>query len=238
MSLISLIIPVFNCERYITAAIDSVLNQTVVPDEIIVVDDGSTDATPHVVGALRPRVTLVRQPNCGGAAATNRGMELATGRFLCFLDADDLWVQDKVARQMDWLTKYPHTEAVFGHVQQFISDDQAPGLVQRWACPQAPQPGISKITMMIRREAFERIGPFDPSLRTIEFLDWYTRAIEKRLRADMLPDLVALRRLHASNSGIAMREAQRSENLKALKRALDRRRAGLPAASVQKSLER
>jgi glycosyltransferase involved in cell wall biosynthesis len=238
MSLISIIIPVFNCERYVAAAIDSVLGQTMPPDEVIVVDDGSTDATPRVLAALSPRITFFRQPNRGAAAATNRGVEAASGRILCFLDADDLWLHDKVARQLDWLTRYPNTEAVFGHVQQFISDDLAPGVVDRGACSHAPQPGISKITMMIRREAFERIGPFDPALRSIEFLEWYTRAIDQRLRIDMLPEVVALRRLHATNSGTAMRDAQRSENLEVLKRALDRRRAASRSGLAHDGLER
>jgi glycosyltransferase involved in cell wall biosynthesis len=225
MTLVSVIIPVFNCERYVAAAIESVLKQTTQPEEVVVVDDGSTDDTPRILAALSPRVTFVRQPNCGAATAINRGLEAASGRIFCFLDADDLWLPDKVARQLDWLTSYPNTEAVFGHVQQFFSEDLGPGVIDRWVCPQAPQPGISKITMMIRREAFERIGPFDPALRAIEFLEWYTRAVDQGLRMDMLPEVVALRRVHEGNTGIVMRDAQRSENLEALKRALDRRRA-------------
>jgi glycosyltransferase involved in cell wall biosynthesis len=225
MALISVIIPVFNCERYVAAAINSVLQQTMVPDEIIVVDDGSTDATPSVLAALSPSVTLIGQPNRGGAAASNRGVVAATGRFLCFLDADDLWVHDKVARQFEQLTRFPDKEAVFGQVQQFISEDFAPARAHRLACPLAPQPGISKISMMIRREAFERVGLFDSTLRNIDFLEWYTHAIDKELQVYMLPEVVALRRLHTTNNGTLRRDAQRAENLEALKRALDRRRS-------------
>jgi glycosyltransferase involved in cell wall biosynthesis len=225
VSLISAIIPVFNCERYVAAAVGSVLKQTVLPDEIIVVDDGSTDATSETLAQFGPQVTVIRQSNCGGAAAINRGVEAAAGRFLCFLDADDLWMPGKTARQLEWLTKHPDTEAVFGHVQQFISEDLAPSLAQRLACPEAPQPGISKITMMIRRQAFDRMGLFDPAFRSIDFLEWYTRAVERHLRADTLPDVVAMRRLHATNIGIGMRDLQRIENLEALKRSLARRRA-------------
>lgn len=225
MALISVIIPVYNCERYVAAAIESVIKQTMVPNEIIVVDDGSTDATPGVLAALSPLVTLIRQPNRGGAAASNRGVAATTGRFICFLDADDLWIRDKVSRQFERLIRYPDTEAVFGQVQQFISDDVTPVLAHRLAYPRGPQPGISKTSMIIRREAFERIGPFDSTLRNIDFLEWYTRAIEKGLQIDVLPEVVVLRRLHATNTGTASRDAQRSENLEALKRSLDRRRS-------------
>src|SRR5262252_5932775 len=129
MTLVSVIIPVFNCERYVAAAIESVLKQTTQPEEVVVVDDGSTDDTPRILAALSPRVTFVRQPNCGAATAINRGLEAASGRIFCFLDADDLWLPDKVARQLDWLTSYPNTEAVFGHVQQFFSEDLGPGVI-------------------------------------------------------------------------------------------------------------
>jgi glycosyltransferase involved in cell wall biosynthesis len=225
VSLVSAIIPVFNCERYVAAALSSVLRQTVLPDEIIVVDDGSTDATPKTLAQFGSQITVIRQTNCGGAAATNRGVEAATGRFLCFLDADDVWMPGKTARQLEWLAKYPDTEAVFGHVQQFIGEDLAPRPAQRLACPEAPQPGISKITMMIHRQAFDRIGLFDPALQSVDFLEWYTRAIERHLCADTIPDVVAMRRLHATNTGIRKRDSQRFENLDALKRSLDRRRA-------------
>jgi hypothetical protein len=78
--------------------------------------------------------------------------------------------------------------------------------------------------MMARRQAFDRIGVFDPALRSIDFLEWYARAMEGRLRADIIPDVVAMRRLHSTNTGIGMRDSQRAENLEALKRSLDRRR--------------
>ena len=233
MALISVIIPVFNCERYIAAAVESVFKQTLAPSEIIVVDDGSTDATPRILAAFNPPVTVIRQPNRGGVAASNRGVEMSTGRFLCFLDADDLWSHDKVARQFDRLTKHSDKEAVFGLVQQFISDDLAPHLASRLACPQAPQPGICKTNMMIRRDAFERIGLFDSTLRSIDFLEWYTRATENGLQVDMLAEVVAFRRLHAMNYGSARRDEQRSENLEVLKRALDRRRSRFAPQSIK-----
>ena len=84
MTLVSVIIPVFNCERYVAAAIESVLKQTTQPEEVVVVDDGSTDDTPRILAALSPRVTFVRQPNCGAATAINRGLEAARAAFFVF----------------------------------------------------------------------------------------------------------------------------------------------------------
>lgn len=224
---ISVVIPVFNCERYIGAAIESVLKQTVVPDEIIVVDDGSTDSTVNIVSAYSSPVRMIRQQNRGGAAATNSGVAAASGSFLCFLDADDLWLPHKVSYQLEQLSTQPILDAVFGYIRQFISDDVPADIARRLSCPPNPQPGISKVTMMIRRAAFENVGIFDPTLRNIDFLEWYTRAIDKGIRLDVPMEVVALRRLHATNFGSTRREDQRSDNLEALKRALDRRRSAL-----------
>ena len=88
---ISVIIPAFNAERYLAAAIDSVFDQTLQPDEVIVVNDGSTDRTAAVLVGYGDRINVIAQPNGGIAVANNRGVAAASGSFLCFLDADDLW---------------------------------------------------------------------------------------------------------------------------------------------------
>ena len=93
---ISVVIPVFNGERYIAAAIDSVLSQTRPADEVIVVDDGSSDSTAAVLLSYGGRITVISQPNRGGADATNQGVAAARGAVLSFLDADDLWTPCKL----------------------------------------------------------------------------------------------------------------------------------------------
>ena len=221
---ISVIIPVFNGERYIAAAIESVLQQTRPADEIIVVNDGSSDATAAVLAAYDRRIAVISQENHGGAHATNQGISVASGSFLSFLDADDLWTSRKLEIQVDWLSRHPHAEAVFGYVQQFISADLDPEQARRLKCPHSPQAGLTKNTILIRRPSFDRIGAFDSNLRSIDFLDWFTRALDAKLKFEMLPDLLALRRLHNANNGRLVRDSQMTENLIALKRALDRRR--------------
>jgi glycosyltransferase involved in cell wall biosynthesis len=227
---ISVVIPVYNTERYVAAAIESVLAQTRPPDEIIVVDDGSTDRTHAILRGFGARILVLRQPQSGAAAALNAGIMRSTGDLLAFQDADDLWSVDKLQLQCDLLSREPAVEAVFGTARQFISpdfEDGGRGLDSAEHDQAAPHKG----SMLIRRPAFDRVGLFDPSLRYIEFVDWYCRATVLELRVQMLPDVLVLRRIHASNTGRTHRDAQRSENLLALKRLLDaRRRDGRRAA--------
>lgn len=219
---VSVVIPVYNGARYLGAALDSVLGQTHPPDEVVVVDDGSTDATPAVMAAYGARIVAVRQENRGGGAATNRGIAAATGEILAFLDADDLWLPGKLALQCAGLDA---ADAVFGHIVQFISPDLPPERAAAMHCPVGPQPGLCKTTMAIRRAAFDRVGGFDEALSAVDFVDWYPKALETGLRMAMLPEVVARRRIHDANNGVRLRDAQRSGNVDAIKRALDRRRA-------------
>jgi GT2 family glycosyltransferase len=103
-------------------------------------------------------------------------------------------------------------------VRQFISPDW-PGELPDDTPPH--QPGTVRPAMLIRRRAFERIGPFDEAYQKTDFMDWYGRAITLGFRTRMLPDVLLLRRIHASNTGRVQRQAQREENLLSLKRKLD-----------------
>jgi glycosyltransferase involved in cell wall biosynthesis len=105
---ISAVIPAYNCEAHIARAIDSVLNQTHPADEIIIVDDGSSDDTVQAVRSYGDKVTLIQQENAGASAARNTGIEAATGNWIAFLDADDEWLPDMLQRQTDILTQHPH----------------------------------------------------------------------------------------------------------------------------------
>ena len=110
-ALISVIIPSFNSATVLPDAIASVIAQTRPADEIIVVDDGSTDATAAVCGTLRRRIRYIRQENARASAARNRGVAESTGEWLAFLDADDEWLPDKLEKQMSALSADP--EAAF-----------------------------------------------------------------------------------------------------------------------------
>lgn len=225
--LVSVVVPVYNGERYIGEAIESALAQTCRRIEVIVIDDGSTDGTARVVAQF-PSVKYCLQPPSGTSAARNRGVELSQGRFLAFLDADDLWVEDKLARQVAVFRTSDNVDMVFGHVKQFFSPELDESLREKMFCPPEPVPGLLTSAMLVTREAFSRVGPFDTGLDTAEWPDWYARAVETGLKWIMLKELVTLRRLHESNKGIAQR-AQIGQYVHVLKASLDRRRGKDPS---------
>ncbi len=222
--LVSVIIPVYNCDRYLAEAIESVLAQTYQPIEIIVVDDGSTDNTAEVAKSFGAAVQYCFQVNSGSAAARNQGIELAKGDFFAFLDADDLWVEDKLTRQMAAFANNPNLDIVFGQVQQFISPELPDHLKEKLHCPPELMPGHIPSALLVKRESFFRVGLFETQWKLAEFASWQVRATELKLQTIMLPDLVAKRRLHETNKGIQQRQYQ-TEYIRILKASLDRRRA-------------
>jgi glycosyltransferase involved in cell wall biosynthesis len=226
VSLVSVIIPVFNGERYLAEAIESVLSQTYRPIEVIVVDDGSTDGCAEIVRGFKPMVQYSFQVHSGIAAAINHGIDLARGTIFGFVDADDIWVEDKLALQMGVLSAQPELDIVFGHVKHFISPELDETLKRKLYCPADAMPGYAKGTMLIRRDAMQRVGPFDNQWQVGDFIDWYSKAKEKDLKSLVLSGVVMKRRLHDNNIGVRKRDSQ-TDFVRILKAALDRRRAAI-----------
>jgi|SRR5271157_91949 len=221
--LVSVIVPVFNGARFVREALDSIFMQTHRPVEAIVVDDGSTDATGEVLDQFGPRVRRAYQTHSGQSEARNRGVELATGRYLAFLDADDLWPVEKLAAQVAILEQDPECDLLFGHVQQFR---------QNAGGESEPMPGHVPGTLMVRRDTWLRVGPLRSDVKVGEFLDWILRARQQGMRERMDGRVWLRRRLHEDNLGVRERDA-RGDYLRLLKDAMDRRRqppgAGGPA---------
>ena len=223
---ISVLLPCWNAERYVGDAIRSILAQVPAPEEVIAVDDGSSDGTAEILASFAPRVTLLQQPsNRGVPAALNLAIAHACGEAIAFLDADDLWLPGKIVVQTAALREDPDIDAVFGHLRQFASPDLPSDERAHLKISGEPEPGLVKTTLLLRRAAFDRVGRFDESLRASDFVDWYVRATKLGLRWKMLPDLVALRRIHADNMGRRNRAAQHREYLLNIKHFLDNKRA-------------
>lgn len=210
--LVSVIVPVFDGERYLAEALESVRLQRYRPIEIVVVDDGSTDGSAAVAQGF-PEVRYVYQAHAGLGAALNRGIQEARGELFSFLDADDLWAEEKLEKQMACLQD-SRVEGVFAHVAHF--KDDAPSELFNTT------EGYFKGTLLIRREAFFRVGLFDPQWRVGDFIDWFIRAQEQGLKTVMLPDVLLKRRVHENNMTTRER-GQRKAYVHILKAALDRR---------------
>jgi glycosyltransferase involved in cell wall biosynthesis len=225
--LISVMIGVYNGAPYLAEAIESVLAQDYRPLELIVVDDGSEDGSGDIARRY-PEVRCVSQERRGAGAARNAAVALASDDFFAFLDADDRFTPGKLTRQMDALAADPALEAVFGHVREFVSPELQEEQ-QRLIRPPAPgpQPWTAPNLMLIRRAAFERVGPFSETLRIADTVDWFARAQDARLRSVVLPEVVLERRLHTQNSGLRER-ASRPEYLQVIRAALERRRSAAP----------
>jgi glycosyltransferase involved in cell wall biosynthesis len=222
---VSVLMPAYNAERYLPEALDSVLSQSRQPFEVIVVDDGSSDGTANVARGYGERIRYEHQPNAGIGAARNRGVELARGDQLAFLDADDRWEPDKLERQLAVLEAEPRPDIVLGLARQFVSPDLPAEAQARIRCPDEAQPGYLPSAMLVSRATFERVGPFATDLHVGEFIDWMARARELGLRELMLDTVVLWRRLHDTNQSVRHRDRM-GDFAQVLKASLDRRRAG------------
>lgn len=219
---VSVIIPVFNGEKYLAAALESVLDQSLRPAEILVVDDGSRDKSADIARSFSG-VTLISQPHRGLGAARNRGVRQASGNYLAHLDADDLWLPDKLAVQSEEFRKHPQWEIVGGQMESFYSPDLSNADRRQIYCPATPIPGFSASVLMVKKASFHRAGWYREDLRVAADLEWFIRARRIPLQEGMVKETLARRRLHKSNSGILNRQFNR-ERLVVLRDSIKLRR--------------
>jgi glycosyltransferase involved in cell wall biosynthesis len=215
----TVLIPAYEAAAWIGAAVRSALAQEGVL-EVVVVDDGSSDDTAATAAAFGPPVRVLRQDNGGPGVARNLAVHEARGELLLFLDADDILVADGLSRRAAVLAARAEVDMVFGQVRFFTDTDERGEPIGVGTARPAHQPGA----MLIRRAAFERVGPFSEDRAAAESLDWLLRAREAGLREVTIPGQVLWRRVHGANLSF-QRSAQRDGYLHALKASIDRRRA-------------
>lgn len=215
--LVSVIIPVHNGADFLAQAVDSVARQDYAPLEILVIDDGSTDATAALAAGM-PNVRCWSQTHAGVAAALNAGIAQARGDWFAFLDHDDLWTPGKLSLQAQVLLDDPTVDLVSGITEQFF---EAPALAQSLRIDPAHErlAGRMLSATLIRRTAFERVGPFDPAFVLASGLEWQSRAMALKLRATPLEVVVHRRRIHGANHSL-QRERLQAEYFRLLRRSL------------------
>lgn len=220
---VSVVVPVRDGARFLADAVRSVLSQLQPDDELIVVDDGSTDRSAALAAGFGEAVKVVSQPRRGAAEARNRGVSEAHGRFLAFLDADDLWLPGKLERQLAVLREQPEVDAALGWLEEFVSDEIDPQLCHRFRVSTAPRAGYHVGCLLVRREAFFAVGPFDARLPSGEFIDWWARAMDRGLRHAVIPAVVLRRRIHGDNHTLRRSDHERAY-LAVARQTLQRRR--------------
>ncbi|MFT4115538.1 glycosyltransferase family 2 protein [Bradyrhizobium sp.] len=220
---VTVIIPVYNGALYLAECVASVLDQTLAASEVIIVDDGSEDATPDVAAALGGRVRYHRIPHGGLPYARNAGIALVQTELIAFVDSDDLWLPRKLELQVAALAQAKPPAIIFGHLQQFVSPDLAPEEAALLRASDAAIPGWLGSTLLMRKRDFELAGRFDESLALGEFIEWSSRARDAGIEQIMIPETVCRRRLHRANMSRGMSSKQ-MQYAQMLKKVLDRRR--------------
>ncbi len=218
--MVSLVIPVYNGEKYLAECLHSVLANSLPPQQIIVVDDGSTDGTAGVAATFSQVIEYVRQPQAGASAARNLGIARASQELVAFQDADDLASPDRFLLQSRWLCAHPAVDGVFGEVEQFSHPAGA------FPCDSRPQPAMLPGTGMFRHRLLRQVGDFDTGYQAAEFIDWALRAQECGARFDNLAKVVLRRRVHADNGGRQRPEARQDYARVVLSALLRRRERG------------
>ena len=204
---VSAIITAYNSEAYIAEAINSVLKQSRVVDEIVVVDDGSTDHTRLIVAEFADQgIKFIQQHNMGAGGARNRGIRETSGDLIAFLDADDAWLENKTSLQLKYLAAHPKAGLVSGLARWWNVDKDTVRISGR--VPHNMKELRREILVhnvlgnpsmvMVRRSALAEVGLFSESIRWGQDWDLWMRLVEK-YEAGVIPEPVTIYRWHRNN---------------------------------------
>jgi glycosyltransferase involved in cell wall biosynthesis len=217
---ITAMVRAYNAQEFIGETVEAILAQTRAPDEVVVVDDGSTDATPEILAAFgSERVRVVRQPNSGLAAAFNRGFAESRGDYVAICDADDVWAPDRLERQAAALHAHPDVDLLFGAVSIFGTEAGS------WGHFEIPEAGvldgprlrndlfrlnvISTSTVTVRRALQQRVEPFAEH-NGAEDYDFWQRCLRAGAVVHYDPAVLARYRRHADQVTTSMLRVQRA----------------------------
>lgn len=195
---VSVVIPAFNSQAYLAEALESVAWQTDEPREVIVVDDGSSDCSAAIARSFAG-VRVIQQPNRGVSAARNAGIKAATSDYIAFLDADDIWLPDKLARQQSALDASMGRRIAWGLHLNFVEPGSTLPAWMPMDRMHLPVRYVLPSVLVAGRELFEEVGFFDETMTHGEDSDWIARTRRAGVPEAIVEDILILRRLHSTN---------------------------------------
>lgn len=249
--LISVIIPAYNCARYLDGAIQSVINQSFKDIEIIVIDDGSTDNTADIIKPFTGHIKYYRQENKGAASARNHGIKLSSGKYIAFLDSDDLWEPHKLAAQLNILENQPDFPVVHTNASTI---DQDGNMILKSANEKRQShngmifeefflKNISVIltsSAIIDRKCLETTGLFDDAFPVLQDYDFFLRLswshpvffikeplVKYRVRPYSLTRTNAMRNIHDSEKILEKTISEHPDFFKQHRKLLETKRRNL-----------
>jgi glycosyltransferase involved in cell wall biosynthesis len=204
---VAVVVPTYNAEQFIAACLHGILSQTRAPDEVIVVDDGSTDSTLGELQRFRSDVVILRQANAGPAKACTRGFRAATSEFVARCDADDIWLPTKLARQLGVLAEYRSVDLAFGGAVNFGAFDgpwdppSGQGVLEYrpFARDMYRCNPVCTSTVLIRRALTERLGAL-ADLRHAEDYEYWLRALKSGATFYYDREILVRYRRHSANA--------------------------------------
>jgi glycosyltransferase involved in cell wall biosynthesis len=209
--IISVVIPVYNGEKYLAEALESVLSQTYTNYEIIAVDDGSTDGSAAVLARYAEKVSVIRQENRDVSAARNAGIRAAKGKFIAFLDQDDWWLPDKLSVQLQAFSTYPEADVVFTNLVKFNNaGGQRMARDKHRLCLRLRDNNVFRLlavknllmpsAVMSRKSSLVRAGLFDESFKTCGDYQLWLRMAGRGMRFRYIPAPLTMYRQHTGNT--------------------------------------
>lgn len=229
---ISVVLPVYNGERFIVEALDNITEQNYPNLEVILIDDGSTDNTSALVERFLKQQSGLKfnyyyQDHSGVSCARNHGLDRVSNELVAFLDVDDLWPKGKLLAHVQRINNNHHLDAVLGYTEFVQIDARTESMT---AIATVPQMLLG--AGLFRRRLFEKIGRFDTALQHGEDWDWFLRCREASIPMKVFSDTSLTYRRHTGNLTLQKKQ-NHSDFLRLLKQSLDRRRTD---DSIQRGL--
>ncbi len=220
--LVSIIMPVYNGARYLAESLASAEAQTYPHFEIVVINDGSKDASGEIAQTF-PRVRYWEQENRGIALARNRAINLARGELLAFLDHDDLWAPTKLELQVAYMQAHPEAALVMCRERLFFSDGFTSPIWLNHRLMRSDHLGLVPGTWLVKKEVFLQVGEMDPRFRISDDVDWFLRFRDRGYEYGVVEETLLFKRLHGANASFQI-ELAVEEILASFRASIHRKR--------------